>query len=113
MGKNDPLVVKYKDLLELLNALPASKKSKFLHGAPNTVINLIAEIFKNLLRENIPIPPSHIKKLKRGKDLIRSVALKKTSLTSKKKLLCSRRGGGLLATIIPLALSAVKSIFGL
>ena len=114
MGKDcSPLVVKHKEILALLNTLSPAKKSKFIQASPSGIINLISEVFKNLLRANISVPPSQLKKLKRNKDIIRKVALKKTSIGTKKQLLCSRRGGGILSAIIPLALSAVKTIFGL
>lgn len=114
MGKDcAPLAVKHKDVLALLNTLSPSKKVIFLQGAPSSIIKLLSEVFKNLLKSNISVPPCKIKKLKRNKDLIRKVALKKTPIHAKKQLLCSRRGAGILSTVIPLALSAIKSIFGL
>lgn len=114
MGKkHSPLVIKHKDLLSLLCSLSSSEKVKLLRGAPNSAFHCLSEVFKNFLKENIGAPSPLIRKLRRHRDLIRKVSLKSTPIKTKRQLLLSRRGGGVLSTILPLAWTAIKSLFGL
>ena len=54
--------------------------------------------------------PSILKKLKKYAKEIRLVALKKTSLKNKKKVLNSQRGGALLSILLPIATAVISGL---
>ena len=66
-------------------------------------------ILLNVINKNIPIDEKTIKCLNKHKNVLRRLTKAKLSTNSRKKLL-RQKGGGFLATILPIALSALTSL---
>ena len=84
--KVDPLLVKEADFLRFFSKLSPSERKKLIHKLTSPQIRCLSEIFSNFLKQNLTRNPAIIKRLKRYKDSIRAVALKKTSLLKKKSI---------------------------
>ena len=70
-------------------------------------VKCVSECCKNILIGNVALTPTHKRQLKRHKGLLRKLALKKTPIREKKKLV--QRGGFLGALLGPI----VKILGGL
>jgi len=66
------------------------------------------ECIRNLLNGNVPLNKSQKKKLAAKKNILRQLAVKKTSLQKKKKLIQS---GGFLGALLGPIVSAIGSLF--
>ena len=108
----EPLIKKHWELIKLLIKLKPKKRKALIEGFKKVHINCISEIFKNFLRKNITTNVSILKKLKKYREQISSVARKSTPLHLKKKVLTSQKGAGLLNILLPVAASVISSIFG-
>lgn len=107
----EPLVQKYWDLIRLLAGLKYSSRKKLIEKFKKPHINCLSEIFKNLLRNKLPVPSKVLKKLKKYSSLIRVVACKKPSTAIKKKILTSKRGGNILSILLPIAVNLLSRLF--
>ena len=99
-------------LTALYHATPKKRKDILSHGSPD-FIQTLCEIALNLLKGNIPLSPSQLKKLKRQKKAIRLLANKNVSLTSKRQTLKKQSGGfilPLLAAVVPMIGSLLGGI---
>ena len=81
----EPLIKKHWELVKLLLKLKPNKRKTLIEGLKKVHINCISEIFKNFLRKNVTTNASILKKLKKYRRLISSVARKSTPLYLKKK----------------------------
>ena len=105
-----PYIVKNNEFLRYFSKLP-SKKQKHLIPTLNTnQLNTISEICKNFLNKNLTTCPKIIKKVKPAQKEIKNIALKKTPLYKKKKILQSRSGGAILSVLLPLAATLITSL---
>jgi len=79
----------------LLGALKQFKRMKnknnFLKSCNIEFIHGVCECIRSLLKGHIPIKSSHLKCLTRHKQTLRKLALKKTSLNARKKIM--QKGG--------------------
>ena len=105
-----PLIVKHKEFITLLSHLPTKLRNKLIKDLKKPELNCISEIFANFLRKRLTSSPKTILKLKKFRRDIRTVALKKTPIYKKKKILLSRRGAGILTALIPLAASLISTL---
>lgn len=106
-----PLVYKYKELIQLLSKLQYSSRKQLIEKLKKPHINCLSEIFNNFLKKKLPVPDKVVKKLKKYKLLIRSLACKKPSVSTKKQILTSKRGGSILSIILPIAASLITRLF--
>ena len=96
-------------LRALHRASPAARK-RFLRTRCNQdFINCICECAKNVLKGNVPLTASQRSGLRRRKKTLHLLALKKTPLLKKKKLIQS---GGFLGLLIPAIVSVLSSVIG-
>lgn len=110
MGAN-PRICEHKDLISLLQKLKTKKKkSTLISILSREQINAICEIFFNFLRRNLTTDLKVIKKLKKFKPLIQKIGSKSTRLRVKRTLLGSKRGGGVLSILLPIAASFIASL---
>jgi hypothetical protein len=97
----------------LLSALRKFKqmknKNNFLKSCNTEFIHGVCECIRNLLKGRIPIKSNHLKCLTRHKQTLRKLALKKTSLVTRKKIM--QKGGFLGALITPL-ITGLASLLG-
>src|ERR1700759_3915655 len=99
---------KFSPYLRMLQKSSANVRNKLTrkHCSPE-FIKCICECAKNVLAGNVTLTPEHKRRLKRHKHSLRKLALKKTSMQSKKKIVQS--GGFLGALLGPI----VKVLLGL
>ena len=94
----------------------AKQRQRLLAIACPGEIDACAELFLNVLKGNLKLPAKLLKRLEKKKETIRKIADRKTSRRQKKLLLGTQTGGFLqflLPALAPLAVKAVKGIFGL
>ncbi len=108
-GKIPQSIKKHADILCVLaKAKPALVKAIIAKAEPS-LIKAISECSYNLLRGNITLTPTQIRRLRSYKTAIRALASKKTPLTRKRALL--QKGGllpgALLASLAPMLISGI------
>jgi hypothetical protein len=95
--------------LKRLKRLGASGRKRFFKKCGKESVIRICECIRNLLKANIPVKSTHLKKLSRHKQTLRQLALKHTSLKTRKRLL---QKGGFLGALIPAIVPALASLLG-
>lgn len=104
-----PLAFKHKEYLSLLSkAKNRERRNKLIDIADGSEVRAVSECIKNILEGNVPLKSHHLKQMKRYKVLLRSLA-KKCYPQKKKKILLKQKGG-FIASLIPLAVSALGGI---
>lgn len=97
---------KYAKFLKALHAASPKKRKQMLKQTKDReFICCVCEIAKNVLKGNVPLSMSQKSKLKRMKGSLRLLALKKTPVKKKKKIIQS---GGFLGAL----LGPIVSILG-
>lgn len=105
-----PLAIKHKEYLTLLSkSKNVSRRQKLVDAANNSEINAVIECIKNLLNGNVPLQKSQLNQLRKYKSTLRSLAYKCRAVKDRRRVL--RQKGGFLAGILPIALSALGSLF--
>ena len=77
---------------------------------PKNVINALSEVILNGLCGNIPLNKSDIEKLKPFRKLMKLLSNKSNTVSSRKKLMVSKKGGALLSFLIPLAAATITGL---
>ena len=78
------------------------------HCSPE-FIKCICECAKNVLAGNVTLSPEHKKRLKRHKESLRKLTLKKTSIKTKKRIVQS---GGFLGALLGPIVKILGGLFG-
>ena len=98
---------------ELLKALhrasPAKRRKWMRQHCSLDFVKCMCECARNVIKGNVPLTPAQLKALRRKRQALRQLTLKKTSLTKKKKLLQS---GGFLGAILPPIISVLGGLLG-
>lgn len=103
------LLSKHTNLLRALHKASPSHRSKLLKKHCNRdFVCCITECVKNLLKGNIPLSELQKKKLSAKKKVLRQIALKKTPLRKKQKLIQS---GGFLGALLGPLVSILGGLF--
>ena len=106
-----PLAIKHKDYLTLLSKSKTSgRRHELVDAANNGEINAVIECIKNILNGNVPLDKTHLLRLRKYKSTLRSLASRCIGSKEKKKVL--KQKGGFITTLLPIALSALGSLFG-
>jgi hypothetical protein len=84
-------------------------KKNFLKTCNKDFIHCISECVQNLVKGRVPLKNRHLQCLTRHKQSIRSLALKRTSLATRKRIL--QKGGFVGALIGPL-IAGLTSLLG-
>lgn len=109
--KKKPRIYEHQDLISLLLKLRTKEKRAKLIGLLNREqINTICEIFFNFLSQNLTTDNKVLNKLRKFKSLIRKVGAKSTGIKIKRALLGSKKGGGVLSILLPIAASFIGSL---
>lgn len=95
--------------LKQLKRMKGKDCKKYLKNCSKEVIYGICECVKNVLKGRVPMKSNHLKCLGRHKQSLRKLALKHTSLTSRKKIL---QKGGFLQLLLPTLISGLGSLIG-
>ena len=93
--------------LKRIRRLKDNDRKKFLDTCDKDIIHCICECAKNLLKGHIPLKTSHLKSLARHKRLLRKLAVKKTSLIKRRKIL---QTGGFFHMLMPALLNGLSGL---
>ena len=106
VGEN---VLKRSDYLNLLaKSKNKKRRNALIDVADKAEILAISECIANALAGVLPLRATHINKMKKFKKKLRMISERKVPNGKKKVLI--KQTGGILAGILPLALSAVGSL---
>ena len=87
--------------LRRLCRMSNKERKKYINLCGKDFIDCICECVKNLLKGNVPLNQKQLKSLRRHKQSLRKLALKKTSFAARKRIL--QKGGFLGFLLKPLA----------
>lgn len=93
----------------LQKSSPRARKALMKKHCSPEFVKCICECAKNVLAGNVALSPEHKRQLKRHKLSLRKLALKKTPMKTKKKLI--QRGGFLGALLGPIV-KVLGGLFG-
>lgn len=94
-------VIKNLPLLKILVSSPPKLRRKILETGSLQLIKAIVECIENVLKGNIAIEESELKKLKKHKSTLRAVSKAPNKLSQKKKVIIQKGGAFLPALLIP------------
>ena len=83
------------------------ERKKFIKICGKDFIECICECVKNVLKGNVPLKQKQLQCLQRHRHSLRKLALKKTSLTNRKRIL---QRGGLLQYLIGPLVSGISQL---
>ena len=92
--------------LRALCKCKGKKRKLLLQKASGGVIRTVSQVAKNTIKGNISLSPHQKQRLRRQKKTLRALALAKSSIKNKRKLL-AQKGGALLPLLLAPVLSAV------
>ena len=94
-------------VLEYLKSLSSKEQKELIKNAPKPLLNIFSSIALNLIKQNIPLSPHNIKRLKQHEGLILKLSQRKHSLKARKKLL---QRSGLLSSLLSILPSLVSGV---
>jgi len=86
-------------VLKRINKLGEKAKSQYVKKCNKEFVDCISECAKNVLRGNVPLSARQNAKLRRNKQNLRALSIKKTSLRKKRRII--QKGGFLGAILTP------------
>ena len=105
---------KFLPLLKRINKLGSREKNQYAKRCNKEFLDCISECAKNILRGNVQLSAKQKAALRRNRQNLRSLSIKKTSLKKKRQII--QKGGFLGAILAPvlatLGGSLVSSLFG-
>jgi len=93
--------------LKRLHHMKSKDRHKLLQSGGREIIECVCECAKNVLKGTVPLKPNHLKKLRRWKKNLRTLALKRPSLKCKKKII---QNGGFIGALLPPVLTFLGSL---
>ena len=99
-----------KEFVLFLSRLTTQDRNRIIDVLGGQYINTISEIFQNFLKKNLTQDLNDIRKLVGYRKEVREIALKKTPIHIKKRILQSRKGGAILSVLLPLAAGLITSL---
>lgn len=93
------LVIRQLPLLEVLAKVKSKSRKFFLKNCELTLIKAIIECVHNVLKKNVLLEESRIKKLKKHKKTLRDLANANNTLKHKKKVIL-QSGGNFLPVLL-------------
>lgn len=94
-------VVKNLSVLKVLASAPPKLRHMILETGNLQLIKAIVECVENVLKGNIPVDQSGLKKLRKHKSASRAVSRAPNKLSHKKKVILQKGGAFLPALLIP------------
>ena len=95
-------------LLDYLRDISPRRQKLLIKGADRPILEAFSEICLNIIRENIPLSPQHVDKLRPYEEDIYQLSLKRHSVAKKKRII--QKGGflgALLGSVLPVLISTV------
>jgi len=87
------------------------KRKAIVQNASGGVIRTIAQLGKNILNGNFKLSPRQKQRLRRHKNTLRALSLKRSSLKKKRKLLMQKGGAFLPLLLAPILSAVAGSLF--
>jgi hypothetical protein len=98
----------YLPMLRRIMRLSEANKRRLIKTCDKHLIECFCECSKNILKGNVALKDRHLRRLRREKKNLRALALKKTPLTKKRKIL---QKGGFIGALLTPVLSVLGSLF--
>jgi len=96
-------------VLKRINKIGDKGRRQYVKKCNKQFIDCVSECAKNVFRGNVPLTKQHSTKLRRNKNNLRALSVKKTSLRKKRQII--QKGGFLRAIITPI-LSLLGGLIG-
>ena len=101
-------VKKYLPVLKRIRRMADTAKREYVKKCDKEFIDCVSECAKNVIKGNVPLSPRQKVRLRRDRNNLRSLAIKKTSLKKKRRIL---QKGGFLTALLPPVLAVLGSLF--
>ena len=90
---------KHKKELCFLSRCSKDQRYNLLNTAPSSLVHAVGDCAKSVLEGDLPISNYYRKKLRKDINILKKLATRNKSITSKKKIIKSQRGSSLLAVL--------------
>mgnify|MGYP003535994637 FL=1 len=100
---------RYLPTLRRIQRLGDRARRNLIKKCDKNLIDCFCECSKNVLKGNVPLNGAQLKKLRREKKNLRVIALKKTPLKRKRRIL---QKGGFIGALLPPILSIIGGLLG-
>jgi len=100
-------VKKFLPTLKRICRIGDRARRDYVRKCDNEFIHCVSECAKNLIKGNVPLTTHQMKNLRRRRNDLRALSVKKTSLRKKRKIL---QKGGFLTALLPPILSVLGSL---
>ncbi len=98
-------------ILRLLHKTKPRERSALLAGVEDDIIKVVTEMAHNTLRGNVPLTRTQWHRLRKYKQMLRTLTNRSVSLREKRSLLVKQpQRGGFLPILLPLVASAVGGV---
>jgi len=101
-------VKKYLPVLKRIRKLGDRARRDYVRKCDREFIDCVSECAKNVIKGNVSLSDRQKARLRRNRNDLRAVSLKKTSLRKKRRIV---QKGGFLTALIPPVLSALVGLF--
>jgi len=101
-------VKKYLPVLKRIRKLGDRARRDYVRKCDREFIDCVSECAKNVIKGNVSLTDRQKARLRRNRNDLRAVSLKKTSLRKKRRIV---QKGGFLTALIPPVLSALVGLF--
>jgi len=98
---------KYLPMLKKIRMMGDKARRDFVRKCDKEFLYCISECAKNVIKGNVPLTDSQKTTLRRKKNDLRALSLKKTSLRNRRKII---QKGGFLTALLPPVLSVLASL---
>jgi len=100
-------VKKYLPVLKRIAKLGDKAKRDFVRKCDKELLDCVSECAKNVIKGNVPLTARQKEKLRRCREDLRELSVKKTALRRKRRIL---QKGGFLGALLPLVLGVLSSV---
>ena len=101
-------VRKYLPVLKRIAKLGDKVKRDYVRKCDKEFLDCISECAKNVVKGNVPLTNRQKTRLRRSRNELRALSVKKTSLRKKRRIL---QKGGFLTALLPPVLGILSSLF--
>jgi len=101
-------VKKYLPVLKRITKLGEKAKRDYIRKCDKEFLDCISECAKNVLKGNVALTSRQKTKLRRSRNELRALSVKKTSLRKKQGIL---QKGGFLSALLPPVLAVLSELF--
>ncbi len=100
-------VRKFSSVLKRINKLSDKAKRDYVRKCTREFLDCISECAKNVIKGNVPLTNRQKTRLRRSRNELRALSVKKTPLREKRRIL---QKGGFLGALLPPVLGVLASL---